>query len=157
MPSDYITPQGRAALEAELAALWERRAATTAALAAAAAEGDRSENAEYIYRKKELRGIDRRLGYLQRRLPRLRVVDRVQGHDRVWFGAWVTVEGDAGAKSTWRIVGPDELGHRDGYISVDAPLARALLGKAHGEKVPVTVAGRRFEYTVVNIAYQDEG
>lgn len=156
MSSPYITPEGRAALEEELKSLWERRGRTTAALAAAAAEGDRSENAEYIYRKKELREIDRRLGYLQRRLPKLRVVERVQSHDRIYFGAWVTLEDETGAKKTWRVVGPDEF-HRDpAYISVDAPLARALLGKVVTDEISVVVAGKPSVCSVVRIEYESK-
>lgn len=157
MPANYITPGGRARLEQELKSLWERRAVTTAALAAAAAEGDRSENAEYIYRRKELRDIDRRLGFLQRRLPRLQVVQGVQDLDRVYFGAWVSLEDEAGAEHRYRIVGPDEFGHGQGYISVDAPLARALLGRRRDEEVSVTVAGRTCNYVVVDISYPVAG
>ena len=129
--SPYITAAGARRLEAELKALWERRADVTRHLAAAAAEGDRSENAEYIYRKKELREIDRRLRYLQKRLPALTVVDQIPGNrDRVFFGAWVTLEDDNGEESTYRIVGADEIDTQQGWISVDSPMARALLKKA---------------------------
>ena len=150
----YITPEGRAALEAELTALWQRRGLTTAALAAAAAEGDRSENAEYIYRKKELREIDRRLGYLQRRIPKLQVVQTVQSQERVYFGAWITVEDESGYEHTWRLVGPDEFDRHPGYISIDAPLARALLGMRVNEGVEVTVSGKKNSYTILKIEYR---
>ncbi len=152
--SQYITPEGRAALEEELASLWQRRGVTTAALAAAAAEGDRSENAEYIYRKKELREIDRRLGYLQRRIPGLKVVDAVQSRDRVYFGAWVTVADAAGIETTWRLVGSDEFARHPGYISIDAPLARALLGKAVDEEITVVMGDRKDSYLVLGIEYR---
>jgi transcription elongation factor GreB len=152
--SPYITPDGRAALEEEFAALWQRRGRTTAALATAAAEGDRSENAEYIYRKKELREIDRRLSYLQRRIPELKVVLSVQSQDRIYFGAWVTVEDESGSENTWRLVGPDEFARHPGYISIDAPLARALLGKGVGDEITVTVNGRKDSYVILEIEYR---
>jgi len=154
MSSPYITPEGRAVLEAELATLWQRRGATTVALAAAAAEGDRSENAEYIYRKKELRDIDRRLGYLQRRIPELRVVDSVQSRERIYFGAWVTLRDAAGAGNSWRLVGSDEFSHHPDYISIDAPLARALLGKQAGDDITVIVGDRRDSYFILEIEYR---
>ena len=155
MPSSpYITPGGFAALEAELAALWQRRGQTTAALAAAAAEGDRSENAEYIYRKKELREIDRRLGYLQRRIPGLKVVQAVQSRDRIYFGAWVTVEDETGLRNTWRLVGSDEFASHPSYISIDAPLARALLGKRVDDEVTVVVGKRKDSYFILEIEYR---
>jgi len=152
--ASYITPEGRTALEEELASLWQRRGVTTAALAAAAAEGDRSENAEYIYRKKELREIDRRLGHLQRRIPQLKVVDAVQSRDRIYFGAWVTVEDEAGTEITWRLVGPDEFARHPGYISIDAPLARALLGKGVDDEVTVVVSNRKNSYLILEIEYR---
>ena len=108
--SPYITPQGYKKLEQELNDLWQRRAEVTKALSAAAAEGDRSENAEYIYRKKELAGIDRRIRYLQKRLPELSVVDRPPADpERVFFGATVTLQKEDGSEVTYRIVGADEL------------------------------------------------
>jgi len=108
--SPYITPAGFAALQQELDALWKRRARVTRALAAAAAEGDRSENAEYIYRKKQLRELDRRIRFLQKRLPTLKVVTTTPSDPgRVYFGAWVTLESACGENRCFRIVGPDEL------------------------------------------------
>ncbi len=154
MSSPYITPTGRATLEAELASLWQRRGQTTIALAAAAAEGDRSENAEYIYRKKELREIDRRLRYLQRRLPTLQVVEAVHSHDQVFFGAWVTVEDVTGTANTWRLVGADEFDQHPGYISIDAPLARALLGKLAGDVVVITIKDHPNSYSILKIEYR---
>lgn len=126
--SPYITPQGYEKLDQELKALWKRRADVTRALSAAAAEGDRSENAEYIYRKKELAGIDRRIRYLQKRLPELKIVDRAPGDpSRIFFGAMVSLLKEDGNEVTYRIVGADELDTQKGYISMDAPLARTLL------------------------------
>lgn len=151
--SPYITPAGYRRLEQELKGLWERRAEVTRALAAAAAEGDRSENAEYIYRKKELRGIDARIRYLQKRLPALKVVDRVSDASRVYFGAQVTLEDEDGHKITHRIVGADELDFEAGHISVDSPLARALLGRGVDEEVAVETAQGRREYVIVAVAY----
>src|SRR5690606_6254031 len=96
----------------------------------AAAQGDRSENAEYIYGKKRLREIDRRIRFLTRRLDSLTVVEPSSEQEgAVRFGAWVTVEDEDGERQTWRIVGPDEFDVKAGRISVDSPLARALLGK----------------------------
>ena len=128
--SPYITQAGYESLQAELKELWVRRRDVVAALAAAAAEGDRSENAEYIYRKKELGGIDRRIRYLQKRLPNLKVVDRAPAVNRVYFGAWVELENTDGGLVEYRIVGPDEADPTQQAISMDSPLARALMKKA---------------------------
>ena len=124
------------------------------ALAAAAAEGDRSENAEYIYRKKELREIDRRLRYLQTRLPDFKVVDRAPTDPaRVYFGAWVDLEDAEGQRKTYRIVGGDEIDSARGWISVDSPLARALLKKAAGETVLARLPGGEAEYAIAAVRY----
>ena len=135
--SPYITPEGYARLKDEYHQLYAvRRPEVVRALAAAAAEGDRSENAEYIYRKKELREIDRRVRYLQKRIPDLKVVDtRPADASRVFFGAWVEISDESGASKNYRIVGPDETDASKGYISVDSPLARALLKQPQGEVV----------------------
>ena len=124
--SPYITAQGYQKLEAELAQLWKKRRIVNDALSAAAAEGDRSENAEYIYRKKEQAGIDRRIRYLQKRLPDLKVVTNVASQEQIFFGAWVTVDIEGETKE-YRIVGPDEADSIQNLISVDSPFARALL------------------------------
>ncbi len=153
--SPYITEQGFRALQAELDQLWGRRAGVTKALAAAAAEGDRSENAEYIYRKKELREIDRRIRYLQKRLPDLKVVSRPPAEsERIFFGAWVKLEDDSGREAVYRIVGPDEIDPRQGYISVDSPVARALMKKTLDDEVCVRTPGGEICYWVVDIGYQ---
>ncbi len=124
------------------------------ALSAAAAEGDRSENAEYIYRKKELRELDRRIRYLQKRLPDLKVVDqKPASFDRVFFGATVTLEDEAGEEVRYRIVGADEFDHAEHYISVDSPLARSLLKHELGEEVEVEVPRGRRVYCIMEIAY----
>lgn len=151
--SPYITADGYATLDQELASLWKRRAEVTKALSAAAAEGDRSENAEYIYRKKELAGIDRRIRYLQKRLPELTIVDQApQRHDQVFFGAWVLLGDQGGQQHTYRVVGSDEIGQDGRYISLDSPLAKALLKKYLAEEISVeTPAGRRsFEIMAIN-------
>ena len=152
--SPYITREGYAALETELRALWQRRDGVTKALAAAAAEGDRSENAEYIYRKKELREIDRRIGYLQRRMPQLRVVTESPGEcSRVFFGAWVTLEDHEGEETEYRIVGPDEFDPAKRYISMDSPLARALLKKSLDDEVRVKTPAGEAHYFIVKLRY----
>jgi transcription elongation factor GreB len=153
-PSPYITPEGYQRLLQESQALWTRRASVTEALAAAAAEGDRSENAEYIYRKKELREIDRRIRYLQRRLPALKVVTHPPTDTgRVYFGAWVTLETAAGAEVTYRIVGPDETDPAQGHISLDAPLARALLKKTLDDEIQVATPMGDVRYYVIDVIY----
>ena len=152
--SPYITPAGYRRLQDELNALWKRRADVTQALSAAAAEGDRSENAEYIYRKKELREIDRRIRYLQKRLPELQVVDRPPADPaRVFFGAWIVLEDMEGATFEYRIVGPDEFDAQRGWISMDSPLARALLKRALDDQVRVETPQGSREYYVVEIRY----
>ena len=152
--SPYITPAGAQRLEAELKALWERRADVTKHLAAAAAEGDRSENAEYIYRKKELREIDRRIRYLQKRLPSLTVVSALPSNrDRVFFGAWVTLEDETGALAVYRIVGADEIYPQQGWISVDSPMARAILKRESDDPVTVVTPSGPAQFTIAEIRY----
>lgn len=152
--SPYITADGYQVLETELKQLWERRKTVTAALSAAAAEGDRSENAEYIYRKKELREIDRRIHYLQKRLPSLTVVsEKPANHKQVFFGAWVTLETMNGDEITYRIVGADEIDTSGGLISLDSPLAKALLKKQLDDEVVVRFAEQENRYFIVDIRY----
>lgn len=153
--SKYITAQGYRALSDELNYLWkEKRPAVTKAVQEAAAQGDRSENAEYIYGKKQLREIDRRVRFLSKRLDDMVVVDRVpEDQSRVFFGAWVTVEDDDGSEYRYRLVGPDETDAAKNYISIDAPLARALLKKQVDDDATVqTPTGERTVY-IVNIEY----
>ncbi len=154
--SPHITAAGYRRLQDELSLLWSRRAGVTRALAAAAAEGDRSENAEYIYRKKELREIDRRIRYLQKRLPLLKVVgQRPSVQSRVYFGALITLKNEDGVELRCRIVGTDELDPESGHISIDSPLARATLGKGLDDEVEVmTPAGRR-RYLLTGLEYPD--
>jgi transcription elongation factor GreB len=152
--SPYITADGYRRLEAELKQLWKRRATVTSALSAAAAEGDRSENAEYIYRKKELREIDRRIRYLQKRLPELHVVtESPTERSRVFFGAWVTLEDREGREIEYRIVGPDEFDPDCGYVSMDSPLACALLKKAVDDEVIVKTPTGEAHYYIVDVRY----
>ncbi len=151
--SPYITREGYDRLKAEEKALWSRRKDVTAALSAAAAEGDRSENAEYIYRKKELREIDRRVRYLQKRIPDLKVIDRRAGGDAIFFGAEVELETDSGSTMTVRIVGADEIDPARRFISVDSPLARALLKKQVDDEVTIEVEEQKLVYAVLAISY----
>lgn len=152
--SPYITAEGYAALEAENREIWVRRRQVTKALAAAAAEGDRSENAEYIYRKKELREIDRRIRYLQKRMPDLKIVDTLPTDpQQIFFGARVTLEDISGEESIYRIVGPDELDPARGWISLDAPLARALLKHRIDDEVIVATPKGEARYWVVDVSY----
>ena len=153
--SPYITREGHARLKAEFEQLWRvRRPEVVRALAAAAAEGDRSENAEYIYRKKELREIDARLKYLTLRLEKLKVVVAPPVADgRVYFGAWVEVADSEDQRKTWRIVGADEIDTAQGCISMDAPVARALLGKKTGEVVQVQLPAGETELELMRVWY----
>jgi transcription elongation factor GreB len=155
--SPYITAEGHARLKAEFEHLWrERRPEVVRALSAAAAEGDRSENAEYQYRKKELREIDARLKYLTTRLEEVKVAGgRPADTTRVFFGAWVDVADGEGEERRYRIVGADETDAAEGRISVDSPMARALLGKAEGEVVRVRLPGGEAEFEVISVGYID--
>lgn len=151
----YITAEGFAALQAESRDLWVKRREVTAALAAAAAEGDRSENAEYIYRKKQLRELDRRVRYLQKRLPELKVVQtREDDCPRVYFGAWVTLENEDGDTTEYRIVGSDEFDPTRNWISVDAPVSRALLGRQVDDEVSVQTPEGLRSYWVMAVRYR---
>lgn len=149
----YITPEGYAALEKEVKSLWQKRRIVNDALSAAAAEGDRSENAEYIYRKKEQAGIDRRIRYLQKRMPELNVINQVGNQAQVFFGANITLKNKPGEELVYRIVGPDETDAKRGYISIDSPLARGLLKKTMGDEVVVVIAGVKWPYTILSITY----
>jgi len=151
--SPYITEAGYQTLSTELKELWLRRADVVKALAAAAAEGDRSENAEYIYRKKELAELDHRIRYLQTRLPDLKVVREAPAAERVFFGAWVRLEREDGTEVEYRIVGADETDAAKRYISIDSPLARALLKKAVGEEIELTLERREQRFVVTGIRY----
>jgi transcription elongation factor GreB len=154
--SPYITPEGEATLRAELHELWKiERPEVTKAVSAAAANGDRSENGDYIYGKKRLREIDSRVRFLRKRLDALQVVSGPLGDpNKAWFGAWVTLEDEEGAEQMWRIVGPDEFDVSRGKISCDSPLGRVLLGKAVGDEIQLkTPEGRTF-WTLVGVKYR---
>ncbi len=152
----YITRAGYERLQQEHRDIWKHRAEVTRALSAAAAEGDRSENAEYIYRKKELREIDRRIRYLQKRLPELKVVSEPPtDRERIFFGAWVTLENDAGEEVTYRIVGPDEFDPGKGWISMDSPVARALMKKTLDDEVTIRIGERESRFIVLEIRYPE--
>jgi len=154
--SPYISTDGYQTLQDELDGLWKRRHLVTIALTAAAAEGDRSENAEYIYRKKELREIDRRVRYLQKRLPELKVVrDFPSDQSAIFFGAWVRLEDEVGNESIYRIAGPDEFDLSKGFISMDAPMAKALMKKRVTDEVRVrTPKGDKLFY-ISEISYSE--
>lgn len=155
-----VTPEGLARLKAELDELWRvRRPEVVRALSAAAAEGDRSENAEYTYRKKQLGEIDRRVRYLSKRLQELRAVDTVPSDpDAVYFGAVVEVEdADSGECATYRIVGPDETDAARGWISIDSPLARALLKKRVDDELEAALPGGVRRFAVVSVTYPAAG
>ena len=153
-----ITRAGHDRLKAELDELWRvRRPEVVKALAAAAAEGDRSENAEYTYRKKQLGEIDRRVRYLSKRLEDLKVVDTAPSdRDAVFFGAEVELEDMAsGELVRFRIVGPDETDAKRGWISIDAPLARAMLKKRVDDDFEAPLPGGTVRYAIVAVAYPD--
>jgi transcription elongation factor GreB len=153
--SKYITPEGKQRLVEEVDKLWKkRRPEVTRALAAAAAEGARSENAEYIYRKKELREIDARVRYLRKRLDGIVVVDRVpDDQHKVYFGAWVRLEDSTGKQSVFRIVGPDEFDPSLGYISMDSPMGKALLGKSLDDEFTLRLPEGEAEYVITEVSY----
>jgi transcription elongation factor GreB len=157
-PQRFITPEGHARLRDELLRLWRvERPRVTQEVSDAAALGDRSENAEYIYGKRRLREIDRRLRYLSQLLDRLTVVRfEPEQRGRAYFGAWVTVEDDEGAERRFRLVGPDELDVRAGLVSIDSPMGRALLGRAVGDEVSVQRPKGRARLAIVAIEYQED-
>ena len=152
--SPYITPSGFLGLQKELDDIWLRRRDVVKALAEAAAEGDRSENAEYIYRKKELGGLDRRIRYLQKRLPVLTVVREHPNSDAVFFGATVKVRDDNDDTSSYRIVGADETDAKKSAISIDSPLAKALLAKKAGDDVVVKVGEETSTLHILSVSYE---
>ena len=153
--SKFITPNGHERLATELDQLWRiERPRVTQAVSEAAAQGDRSENAEYTYGKKRLREIDSRVRFLRKRLDGMTVVTAPPSdRRRVFFGAWVTLEDDAGTERRHRIVGPDEFDMDPQYISMDSPLARALLGKHLDDEVAVETPGGVRRFVVVGIDY----
>ena len=153
--SQYITPEGAERLRHELDELWKReRPRVTQAVAEAAAQGDRSENAEYIYGKRRLREIDSRVRFLRKRLDGMVVVNEPPSDTRrVFFGAWVTLESEDGAESCYRIVGPDEFDMAPAYISMDSPLGRALRARSLDDEVTVELPGGPRKFVIVAISY----
>ena len=152
----YITRAGYQKLQSELDGIWKHRADVTNALSAAAAEGDRSENAEYIYRKKELAAIDRRIRYLQKRLPDLNIVsDPPSNPAQIFFGAWVTLEDADGSETIYRIVGADEFDPKTGCISIDSPMAKALLKKRIDDEVSVHLPSGKKSFFIVDVKYDN--
>lgn len=156
--SNYITRSGYNALDQELKFLWkEERPKVTQAVSEAAALGDRSENAEYIYGKRRLREIDRRVRFLMKRLEVLQIVDyhpRQQG--KVFFGAWVELETEQGEIKQYRIVGCDEFDPNKNWISIDSPVARALIGKQQDDEVRVKTPAGITSLYINRIWYQPE-
>lgn len=154
--SKFITQAGWLRLRRELDQLWRiERPEVTRAVSEAAAQGDRSENADYIYGKRRLREIDRRVRHLRQRLDGMKVVDAPPAdHERVYFGAWVELEDEDGLAARHRIVGPDEFDREPGFISLDSPLARALLGKRAGDEVEVEVPGSTRRWRVLSVSYE---
>ncbi len=157
--SQYITPEGALRLREELRELWqEERPRVTQAVSEAAAQGDRSENAEYTYGKKRLHEIDRRVRFLRKRLDGMIIVDpqRTEGRrdiERVYFGAWVQAEHANGTVRWYRVVGPDEFDMADDYVSMDSPLGKTLLGKRLGDEVPVLLPAGQDLLTIVSVHY----
>ncbi|ORU92543.1 MAG: transcription elongation factor GreB [Cycloclasticus sp. symbiont of Poecilosclerida sp. M] len=153
--SPYVTKNGFAALQQEEQKLWKKRLVVVTALSAAAAEGDRSENAEYIYRKKELRELDWRIRYLQKRLPNLTVVGQQPSNvNQVFFSATVLVEDEDRNTTQYRIVGPDEVDHKAHYISMDSPVAKALFKKRLDDEVSVQTPAGPVCLTIRAIMYE---
>jgi transcription elongation factor GreB len=153
--SQYITVEGANRLRAELDTLWRiERPQVTQAVSEAAAQGDRSENADYIYGKRRLHEIDRRVRFLRKRLDGMVVVDQPPTDpQRIFFGAWVTVEDAQGEEHLYRIVGPDEFDMDPNYISLDAPLGRALLGKALDDDITLQLADGQKTLIITAIRY----
>lgn len=153
--SNYLTAEGESRLRQELDVLWrDERPKVTQQVSEAAALGDRSENAEYIYGKKRLREIDRRVRYLRKRLEDATVVKALPSDtSKIYFGAWVELEDEAGESREYRIVGPDEVGDKPGYVSMDAPLGRAMLGKQLDDEISIVSPGGRSRYYVIAIRY----
>ena len=154
--SNYITREGWEELDRELKFLWkEERPMVTKAVSEAAALGDRSENAEYIYGKKRLREIDRRLRFLMKRLDELKIVyPSPQQEGKVYFGAWVTLVNEEDEKVCYRLVGPDEFNVKEGSISIDSPMARALLGKQLDDEVVVKTPDGEKVFDIIAINYK---
>ena len=153
----YITPEGEKALRDEVRQLWKvERPTVTATVHEAAKNGDRSENGDYIYGKRRLREIDSRVRFLTKRLGELNVVSHIPSdQNKVYFGAWVTIENDSGEESEYRIVGPDEFDLSLRKLSMDSPLAKAMLGKRLDDEVIVTTPKGQQSYYITAIQYNE--
>ena len=151
----FITTDGYKALSEEYAYLWhKKRPGVVSALSAAAAEGDRSENAEYQYRRKQLAEIDRRIRYLKKRLPSLKVVSETPDDTgQIFFGAFVTLMNEEGTECNYRIVGADEIDTKHRCITLDSPMARSLLGKRVDDVIKVAAPSGTTEYDIIAIHY----
>ena len=154
--SPYITKEGAEKLQRELQHLWKNeRPAVVDTVHEAAKNGDRSENGDYIYGKRRLAEIDRRVRYLSKRLDELNIVDRIPRElDKIFFGAWVQLENDEGEKVRYRIVGPDEFDIRENKLSMDSPMARALLGKRLDDEVALQLPEGQQTWWIVAIDYR---
>lgn len=157
--STYITPEGEESLRAELHQLWKvERPVVTAAVHEAAKNGDRSENGDYIYGKRRMREIDSRVRFLNKRLDELEVVEQAPSNrDKVYFGAWVTLEDEDGSEARYRIVGPDEFDLKQNKLSMDSPMARSLIGKSLDDEVLVRSPGGEKHWTITEISYGQAG
>lgn len=159
--SKYITPAGAKRLRDELDQLWlDERPRVTIAVSEAAAQGDRSENAEYTYGKKRLHEIDRRVRFLRKRLEGMTIVDAAaaagaarRDADRVYFGAWIQLEHSSGDLRWYRLVGPDEFDMATDYVSMDSPLGRGLLGKRRDDEITVPLPTGADTVTIVAVQY----
>ncbi len=152
----YITPEGARRIREELSELWRvTRPEVTKNVSDAAALGDRSENADYIYGKKRLREIDKRIRYLTKRLDNLEVVDRhPENQDTIYFGAWVKLKSEQGEIKSLRIVGSDEFDPNEGWISIESPMAKGLIGKQLGAVITLDLPAGQFNYEILDVSYE---
>ena len=157
--SNYITAEGAENLRKELTRLWDvERPRVTQGVSDAAAEGDRSENAEYIYGKKRLSEIHRRCRFLKKRLENLTIVsEHPPNTGKVFFASWVRVEDEEGDESVYRIVGPDETDSERGFISIESPVGRALMGKSLDDEVMVRIPKGNKLLTILEVSFEDLG
>lgn len=154
--SPYITPEGIEALRAEVQQLWKiERPKVTETVHQAALNGDRSENGDYIYGKQRLREIDRRVRYLSKRIEEVTVVEYSPKQEgKVFFGAWVDLENDNGDEVSYRIVGADEIDTKKGFISIDSPMAKALIGKNVDDEIELQAPEKKLVWWITGIRYR---
>jgi transcription elongation factor GreB len=154
--SNYITPEGEKALSDELHQLWKvERPVVTQAVSDAAKQGDRSENADYIYGKRRLRAIDSRVRFLRKRLEKVAVVDKLpKDHNKVFFGAWVELLNEQDEIFKYRLVGPDEINPASKHISIDSPMGKTLLGKNLHDEVSINSPSGTHLYEIISIIYE---